>query len=1183
VATLTGTTNGDRLTGTSADDSIYGYGGNDTLVGMGGADYIDGGAGNDTITDSDGQTPDNFADTLVGGAGDDSIWAGYLDNADGGSGVDTLILRLDYAPGRINADWSNLWNGATYTIDGATIKNFEIIGWIVGSQYDDIMYLGTPAGKTGQMAGGGGADILYGGVGSDILQASGPSDPNDTAYDQLFGGAGDDTLWGGVGDYLDGGTGIDKVAFSATMSTVGVNLNFSKLIATGSDTIDGTVLVNVEDVIRVDGSSYDDSIDTSAAGHGVYLPAGAGNDTVISGAGADSIYGGAGADSVSAGGGNDYIEGGDGDDVIIGGLGADSVYGGAGADVFQFGPSDFSTGPNYDTIYDFTGAGDGAVAGEDIIKFVGFSNSATVVHVSDNGSYHTYDVVDGSFHGRFVVYYAGTALLQPGDYVFNAPPNTSADSYTTNEDSPLIVGAASGVLANDSDPNGDSITALLVSGPSHGTLSFAADGSFVYTPAANYFGTDSFTYTASDGQAQSAATTVSLTVNPVNDPPTATIANASYAANEQTSLTLKGTGLSVADVDAGSGTETVTLAVGEGVLNATAGDSGVLIGGAGTSTLTVSGTISQINAFLGVGGTSTLSFFDPSDAPSASTGLTLTIHDNGNTGGGDLSGAASSTIVITSVNDPPTAIAPAILSAVEQTSLNIKGAGLAIADPDAGSGSMSVMLSVGEGVLNANSGDSGAAVSGTGTSSLTVTGTLTQINALLSAGGTSTLSYFDPTDTPSTSTSLTLTVHDNGNTGGGDLWGGAVSTINITPVNDPPTISAPGAYSAIEQTVLVLKGTGLSIADPDAASGVMSMTLSVGEGVLNALVGDSGVSITGSGTSALTVTGTLTQLNSLLAAGGTSSLNYFDPSDTPAASTSLTLTVHDNGNTGGGDLWATTVSTIDITAVNDPPLANPDNAAATAGAAIYLPAINLLANDTDPEGDSLSVTGVQSTPTANGGTVTFASGVITYTAPSGYTGPDSFTYYVTDGHVTSPVAGTVNVTVTTGVNSVNGTSTNDVLDYSGSAVSQSMSGGSGDDTLLGGAGADTIKGGNGNDVLTGGQGMDLLNGGAGADSFVFHNGDFAGLTYATADRIADFTHSAGDIIDLSAVDAISGGADNAFTFIGTNPFTDVAGQLRYEISGSNTMIYGDLNGDGVADIAIGVTGVVSFVSSDFVL
>ncbi|MCP6769443.1 hypothetical protein NL529_31815, partial [Klebsiella pneumoniae] len=83
----------------------------------------------------------------------------------------------------------------------------------------------------------------------------------------------------------------------------------------------------------------------------------------------------------------------------------------------------------------------------------------------------------------------------------------------------------------------------------------------------------------------------------VNDAPTATAAASAYSATEQVLLNLKNTGMSVGDVDGGPpGTETLTLSVGEGTLSAGAGNSGAAIGGNGTGTLTISGTIAQINA-----------------------------------------------------------------------------------------------------------------------------------------------------------------------------------------------------------------------------------------------------------------------------------------------------------------------------------------------------------------------------------------------------------------------------------------------------------------------------------------------------------------------------------------------------------------------------------------------------------
>ncbi|TVS20550.1 MAG: tandem-95 repeat protein [Planctomycetaceae bacterium] len=100
----------------------------------------------------------------------------------------------------------------------------------------------------------------------------------------------------------------------------------------------------------------------------------------------------------------------------------------------------------------------------------------------------------------------------------NDPPVAHPDTYATDESVTLSVNAP-GVLANDTDPDGDTLTAHLVDGPNYGTLTLNANGSFVYTPLDYYNGPDWFTYKASDGQLESNVTTVTITVNAVNNPP----------------------------------------------------------------------------------------------------------------------------------------------------------------------------------------------------------------------------------------------------------------------------------------------------------------------------------------------------------------------------------------------------------------------------------------------------------------------------------------------------------------------------------------------------------------------------------------------------------------------------------------------------------------------------------------
>ncbi|MDI6844046.1 MAG: Ig-like domain-containing protein [Anaerosomatales bacterium] len=156
-------------------------------------------------------------------------------------------------------------------------------------------------------------------------------------------------------------------------------------------------------------------------------------------------------------------------------------------------------------------------------------------------SYHASISADG----RYVAFYSAASNLVPGDTnwfydVFvrdlaNDAPQAAADAYSTAEDEALTVGAAQGVLANDTDPDGDSLAATLTAGPSHGTLELSADGGFTYTPDPDWHGQDSFTYAASDGSL-SATATVTITVDPVNDAPQA--AADAYSTAEDEALTV---------------------------------------------------------------------------------------------------------------------------------------------------------------------------------------------------------------------------------------------------------------------------------------------------------------------------------------------------------------------------------------------------------------------------------------------------------------------------------------------------------------------------------------------------------------------------------------------------------------------------------------------------------------------
>ena len=198
-------------------------------------------------------------------------------------------------------------------------------------------------------------------------------------------------------------------------------------------------------------------------------------------------------------------------------------------------------------------------------------------------------------------------------------------------------------------------------------------------------------------------------------------------------------------------------------------------------------------------------------------------------------------------------------------------------------------------------------------------------------------------------------------------------------------------------------------------------------------------------------------------------------------------------------------------------------------------------------------------------------------------------------------------TATGGVDAVNATAASYVLPTNvenltfvgagefagtGNELANTITGGGGNDTiggglnndkLLGGAGDDQLLGGDGNDSLTGGVGADSLTGGMGADRFIYTAvGDFA--AGAVHDTILDFSHTDLDRIDLSAIDANTAASGNqGFTFIGTAPFHNVAGELHYVVTGGGITVSGDVNGDGVADFNLDVAGVASITSGDFYL
>ncbi len=289
-----------------------------------------------------------------------------------------------------------------------------------------------------------------------------------------------------------------------------------------------------------------------------------------------------------------------------------------------------------------------------------------------------------------------------------------------------------------------------------------------------------------------------------------------------------------------------------------------------------------------------------------------------------------------------------------------------------------------------------------------------------------------------------------------------------------------------------------------------------------------------------------------------------------------------------GTLSDTQVLSVTISNVNEAPVISSNGGGNSASVSVNENSIGVATvASTDPEGAARTYS-ISGGADAAFFAIDSATGALSFiTAPNheaaGDANADNLYEVIvaaSDGTLSDTQA--LSVSVTNIVDGVTLTGTNGGNTLTGTVAEDTLRGLNGHDALNGGAGADLLDGGIGNDTLAGGAGADTLLGGAGADRFVFTS--LADSTASARDVISDFSIADRDRISLSDIDANSKtGGDQKFAFIGTAAFSGVAGQLHYEHSGGNTLVTGDVNGDGVADLVIQVAGLVSLTSGDFLL
>jgi ELWxxDGT repeat protein len=177
----------------------------------------------------------------------------------------------------------------------------------------------------------------------------------------------------------------------------------------------------------------------------------------------------------------------------------------------------------------------------------------------------------------------------------STPPTANGNTFSVSANNTLTVSVAESILNNDTDPDGDRLTARITAQPTNGSVSLNPDGSFVYTPNANFANIDTFTYVANDGVSDSNPAIVTITVGAVNSPPVVSVPGG-QATFRNTELIIPS--LQISDPDAGNNPVRVTLTANNGSLTLSTTTGLTVIDADGDSNVEIEGSIVNINAAL---------------------------------------------------------------------------------------------------------------------------------------------------------------------------------------------------------------------------------------------------------------------------------------------------------------------------------------------------------------------------------------------------------------------------------------------------------------------------------------------------------------------------------------------------------------------------------------------------------
>ncbi len=571
----------------------------------------------------------------------------------------------------------------------------------------------------------------------------------------------------------------------------------------------------------------------------------------------------------------------------------------------------------------------------------------------------TYQVSDSALADTATVFLTVSAV--------NDAPTAGSFAITTAEDLPAHVSP----LDHAQDVDGDALVLSAFSQPAHGTTSADSTG-VLYTPAANYNGTDGFTYEVSDGHGGTASGSVSVTVQAANDAPVAVADNASV---DEDGTVLIDVLLNDSDVDGD------VLAV-----------TGFTQGSHGSSTQ--EGDALRYTPAADYNGTDSFSY-DISD------------------GNGGVN-TATVTVTVNAVNDPP--VAQPDSAALDEDGSVLVDVLANDSDPDGDAVALSGFSQGGNGAVTQD----GAALRYTPDANYNGSDSFSYVIAD-GQGGADTASVFltvravvdsvvavNDSATVSEDGSIVIDVLNNEINvdhyalvivGFGQGAHGSVSqvgsSLRYTPAanyNGPDsfTYTMSGGYGGLGTATVfvnVVPANDAPVAAADNASVDEDGTV-----LIDVLLNDSDID-----GDALAITGFTQGSHGSVTQEG-DALRYAPAADYNGTD-SFTYDISD----GKGGLNTATV-TITVNAVNDPPAVQPDSLTLDEDGTVL---VNVLANDSDPDGDSLTLSGF--TQGAHG-TVAQEGDSLRYTPDANYNGTDAFTYDASDGNGAT-VTGNVYVTV----------------------------------------------------------------------------------------------------------------------------------------------------------------------------